>query len=670
MFDTVLVANRGEIAVRIFRTLDAMGIRSVAVYSDADADALHPRRADVAVHIGPTPAAESYLNIERIIDAARRTGAQAIHPGYGFLAENAAFARACADAGIVFIGPPASAIEAMGDKIRSKQTVEAAGVPVVPGVHRPGMTDDDLTAAAEDIGYPVMVKATAGGGGKGMRIVSEPEGLSDAIASARREAKAAFGDDDLLIERFVSNPRHIEVQVFADTQGSTIHLGERECSLQRRHQKVIEECPSPLLDEATRARMGASAVDAAKAVGYVGAGTVEFIVSGDRPDEFFFMEMNTRLQVEHPVTEEVYGVDLVEWQVRTAAGEPLPVTQDDLRIDGHAVEARIYAEDPSRGFLPTGGRILDHWNPAGHLAGLRMDSGISDGMVVGSAYDPMLAKLVAHGPDREAAITRLRRGLAHTVVAGVVTNIPFLIATLDDEDVIAGRLDTGLLERRQDDLARREPPEHVFAIAGLQRLWEIAPPSAAAAEPFDAATGWRVGEPAWATWRMRCGDRTEHVHVRGWRHEAEVRVGDGATMPASISWNGEGEALVTVDGVLHHVVLHSAGDTAWIAAPDLGGWSVDEEDELAAARHEEAGGGGTLTAPMPGTVTVVNVAAGESVTRGQTLVVVEAMKMEHPITAPVDGVVEALHVTAGQAVAMDAPLAVVVADAGGEEPAS
>ena len=658
MFDTVLVANRGEIAVRIFRTLSEMGIRSVAVFSDADANSLHAASADLAVHIGPTPASESYLSIDRILHAARKTGATAIHPGYGFLSENAAFARACAEAGITFIGPPVGAIEAMGDKIRSKQTVEAAGVRVVPGVHEPGMSDDDLIKAADTVGFPLMVKATAGGGGKGMRVAAHADELPDAIASARREARGAFGNDDLLIERYITTPRHIEIQVFADAHGNVVHLGERECSLQRRHQKVIEECPSPLLDEETRHRMGAAAVEAARSVNYVGAGTVEFIVSGDRPDEFFFLEMNTRLQVEHPVTEEVYGVDLVAWQVRAAAGETLEHSQEDLTPSGHAIEARVYAEDPSRGFLPTGGNVLQDWIATGE--GVRHDNGIVPGMTVGSAYDPMLGKVIAWGPDRSAAIARLQQGLSRVFVAGVHTNVAFLRALLDDGDVRSGRLDTGLIDRRVEELTRLEPSDDVLAIAGLARLWELTPPHPDALDsPFDAATGWRIGEPAWATWRMRIGDRTELVHARGWDDAAEVRVGDGPILHGAIEWDGDDDAIVTIDGVARHVVIETDGDTAWLSTPDLGGWRVDEEDELSAARHEDDAAGGTLNSPMPGTVTVVHVGAGESVTAGQTLLVVEAMKMEHPITAPVDGVVESVHVKAGQAVAMDAPLVVV-----------
>uniref|UniRef100_UPI002457B532 acetyl-CoA carboxylase biotin carboxylase subunit n=1 Tax=Nocardia farcinica TaxID=37329 RepID=UPI002457B532 len=437
-FDTVLVANRGEIAVRVLRTLRALGIRSVAVYSDADAGARHVREADVAVRLGPAPARESYLDIDKVVQAARRTGAEAVHPGYGFLSENAAFAAALAEAGIVFLGPPARAIEIMGDKIAAKSTVSAFGVPVVPGIARPGLTDADLISAAAEIGYPVLVKPSAGGGGKGMRRVDDPADLPAALVSARREAGSAFGDDTLFLERFVTRPRHIEVQILADTHGTVVHLGERECSLQRRHQKVVEEAPSPLLDAGTRARIGAAACDTARSVDYVGAGTVEFIVSADRPDEFFFMEMNTRLQVEHPVTEMVTGIDLVQAQVRIAAGEPLGLSQEQIRLTGHAVEARVYAEDPGRGFLPTGGTVLDLVDPAG--PGVRVDSGLRVGTVVGSDYDPMLSKVIAHGPDRAAALARLDRALSGTTVLGVTANIEFLRFLLADEDVRAGRL--------------------------------------------------------------------------------------------------------------------------------------------------------------------------------------------------------------------------------------
>ncbi|MDP9435294.1 MAG: ATP-grasp domain-containing protein, partial [Actinomycetota bacterium] len=456
MFDTVLIANRGEIAVRVARTLRRLGVRSVAVFSDADAQSRHVREADVAVRLGPAPARESYLAVERLLDAAARTGAQAVHPGYGFLAENTTFARACADAGLVFVGPPAHAVEVMGDKIRAKQTVSAAGVPVVPGRSEPGLTDADLVAAAAEVGYPVLVKPSAGGGGKGMRLVSDAADLPAALVSARREAAASFGDDTLFLERFVLRPRHVEVQVLADTHGTVVHLGERECSLQRRHQKVVEEAPSPLLTPSDRARYGAIAVEAARAVGYTGAGTVEFIVSADAPDAPYFMEMNTRLQVEHPVTELVTGLDLVEQQLRVAAGEPLAFGQDDVRLTGHAVEARVYAEDPARGFLPTGGTTLLLREPSGD--GVRVDSALREGAPVGTTYDPMLAKVVAWGPDRAAALARLDRALADTVVLGVGTNTGFLRALLAQDDVRAGRLDTGLVERELERLVDADVP--------------------------------------------------------------------------------------------------------------------------------------------------------------------------------------------------------------------
>ena len=454
-FDTVLVANRGEIAVRVIRTLREMGIRSVAVFSDADAGARHVAEADVAVGIGPAPARQSYLNIDAVVAAAKRTGAQAVHPGYGFLSENAQFAAALQDAGIVFIGPPAAAIQTMGDKIAAKAAVSAFGVPVVPGVSRPGLTDADLIAGADEVGYPVLVKPSAGGGGKGMRVVHQPAELPAALASARREAASAFGDDTLFLERFVLNPRHIEVQVLADGYGNVVHLGERECSLQRRHQKVIEEAPSPLLDPATRARIGAAACDTARSVDYTGAGTVEFIVSADRPDEFFFMEMNTRLQVEHPSPRWSPASTWSSCRSESRRARSCRSGRTTSPCSGHAIEARVYAEDPARGFLPTGGEVLDLAEPEG--PGVRVDSGLAPGMVIGSEYDPMLAKVIAHGDDRPAALRALDRALADTAVLGVTTNIEFLRFLLADPDVVAGRLDTGLLDRRTPDYV---PAQH------------------------------------------------------------------------------------------------------------------------------------------------------------------------------------------------------------------
>jgi acetyl-CoA/propionyl-CoA carboxylase, biotin carboxylase, biotin carboxyl carrier protein len=655
---TVLVANRGEIAVRIIRTLRDLGIRSVAVYSDADRTAPHVRVADVALHLGPAPASASYLHIGRILEAARRTGAQAIHPGYGFLSENTEFAQACADAGIVFIGPPPSAIEAMGDKIHAKATVETAGVPVVPGVHRPGMSDEELVAAAGDVGYPLLAKAAAGGGGKGMRIVRSDAELPDALASARREAKGAFGDDALLLERYLERPRHIEVQVLADTHGNVVHLGERECSLQRRHQKVIEECPSPVLDEDMRQRMGAAAVDAARSCGYVGAGTVEFIATGDA-SEFFFLEMNTRLQVEHPVTEEVYGLDLVEWQVRVAAGEELGFTQDELVPAGHAVEARLYAEDPARGFLPTGGTVLALREP--EADGVRVDSGIAAGSVVGSDYDPMLAKVIAYGHDRSQALRRLDRALADYALLGVTTNVGFLRNLLAYPAVVDGRLDTGLIERHIDELIDDGVPDDVYVAAALGHLLghEPAPGPDGIVDAFDLPGGWRVGEPARALLRLRPGSgEAVDVAVGGLAADAEVVIAAGEPLRAAGRLLDDGRLLVAFDGAQRVYDYVEDRDVAWLSR-DGRTWALREEQELDAARHAAACCCGPLVAPMPGTVTVVHVSAGEQVAAGQALMVVEAMKMEHPITAPVAGVVSRLSVSQGDQVDMEQELAVV-----------
>jgi acetyl-CoA/propionyl-CoA carboxylase biotin carboxyl carrier protein len=662
MFSTVLVANRGEIAVRVIRTLRTLGIRSVAVYSDADAAAPHVRAADVAVRLGPAPAAESYLSIERIIAAARATGAQAIHPGYGFLSENTAFATACAEAGIVFVGPPPQAIDAMGDKIRAKRTVAEAGVPVVPGSDGMGLSDD-LAAAVDRIGYPVLLKPSAGGGGKGMREVHRPSDLADAIASARREARGAFGDDTLLVERLIATPRHIEIQVLADTHGNVVHLGERECSLQRRHQKVVEEAPSALLTAEQRAAMGAAACEAARACGYTGAGTVEFIVDGTsgvggRELDWFFMEMNTRLQVEHPVTEEVFRVDLVELQLRVAAGERAPWPAE-LRPRGHAVEARVYAEDPASGFLPTGGRILLLREPSG--PGVRVDSGIAEGDTVGSDYDPMLAKIIAHGADRDEAIRRLDAALADTVLLGLGTNVGFLRALLADADVRAARLDTGLVGRRLDDWTTAELPDDVLAVAAAHSLL-AREPGDGVVDPFDIPDGWRVGEHAWVSWRMLVsGHDPVEVRIRGRARSAEVVFGDGAPRPVAVVGPRDHDAtlVVSVDGVTRGYACVQDGPTLWISR-DGQVWAVREQERLEAERHE-AGvpASGQVVSPMPGTVTRVEVAEGQQVTAGQKLVVVEAMKMEHVLVAPVDGTVSALKTSAGETVARDAVLLVV-----------
>jgi acetyl-CoA/propionyl-CoA carboxylase biotin carboxyl carrier protein len=656
VFGTVLVANRGEIAVRVFRTLRALGIRSVAVYSDADAGSRHVREADLAVRLGPAAARESYLSIERLLDAARATGAEAIHPGYGFLAENAEFARACADAGIAFVGPPVTAVEVMGDKIRAKQTVSAAGVPVVPGRTEAGMTDDDLVASAEEIGYPVLLKPSAGGGGKGMHLVHDPADLRTEIAAARREAGASFGDDTLFLERWVERPRHIEVQVLADTLGNVVHLGERECSLQRRHQKVAEEAPSVLLDAATRDRIGAAAVETARAVGYTGAGTVEFIVSADRPDEFFFMEMNTRLQVEHPVTELVTGIDLVEQQLRVAAGEPLPVTQDDVHLDGHAVEVRVYAEDPARGFLPTGGTALLVREPSGQH--VRVDSGLREGGVVATTYDPMLSKVITWGPDRATALARLDRALAETAVLGVGTNTAFLRALLAHPDVQAGRLDTGLIERSLDQLTQADLPSDALVAFGLERLLARQPPGPVV-DPWDVPSGWRPGAPAPAVWRVALpGGAHAAVAVTGTPSAATVRVDDGEPVSAALERDGE-RLLLTVDGRTTSFVHAHDGAVLWLGREGAA-WPLTEQQHAGPAEGALSHTG-ELRSPMPGTVLAVRVGEGETVVAGQPLLLVEAMKMEHTIAAPHDGVVQELSVRTGQQVAVDQLLATVTA---------
>ncbi|GGT13749.1 ATP-binding protein [Streptomyces chromofuscus] len=659
MFDTVLVANRGEIAVRVIRTLRSLGVRSVAVFSDADADARHVREADTAVRIGPAPAVESYLSVERILQAAAATNAQAVHPGYGFLAENAGFARACADAGLVFVGPPADAIALMGDKIRAKETVSAAKVPVVPGGR-----DPDLARAARELGAPVLLKPSAGGGGKGMRLVRDLSRLDDEIAAARREAAASFGDDTLLVERWIDRPRHIEIQVLADGHGNVVHLGERECSLQRRHQKIIEEAPSVLLDDATRAAMGEAAVQAARSCGYVGAGTVEFIVPGGDPAAYCFMEMNTRLQVEHPVTELVTGLDLVEWQLRVAAGERLPFTQDDIALTGHAVEARVCAEDPTRGFLPSGGTVLALHEPQGD--GVRTDSGLSEGTEVGSLYDPMLSKVVAYGPDRATALRRLRAALAGTVVLGVPTNAGFLRRLLAHPAVVEGDLDTGLVEREVAGLVTDEVPTEVYAAAALLRQAALAAPARGTGwvDPFSVPQGWRLGgERAWTSHHLRVpGHDPVTVRLRDTADDGFELLLDGAEAPARASAGpapsgADRRFTFRLDGVAHTFAALPSG--TWLGR-DGDAWQVRDHDPVEASLSRTAhSGADSLTAPMPGTVTVVKVAVGDEVSAGQSLLVVEAMKMEHVISAPHAGTVAELDVSPGSTVAMDQVLAVI-----------
>ena len=690
LFDTVLVANRGEIAVRVIRTLRRLGIRSVAVHSDADADARHVREADTAVRLGPAPARESYLDIDAVVDAARRTGAQAVHPGYGFLSENADFARALDAAGIVFVGPPVGSLDAMADKIRAKETVAAYDVPVVPGIQDPTLTDEQITAEAERVGFPLLIKPSAGGGGKGMVAVRAAEELPGALASARRTARSAFGDDTLLLERLITAPRHIEVQVFADAHGATVHLGERECSLQRRHQKVIEEAPAPLLTGLAhgaelRERLGRAAVDAAVSVGYRGAGTVEFLVSDENPDEFFFMEMNTRLQVEHPVSEEVVRVrgqrlDFVELQLRIAAGEPLGFAQADVSLDGAAVEARVYAEDPANGFLPSTGPVLRWREPAGE--GVRVDTLLlpsqgeerafgsvltirdDDGALweglaapdgaqpeITGFYDPMIAKLIARGADRAEALDRLDAALADTVLFGVRSNLGWLRELAAREDVRTGRLTTELIDGLEAWTAPALPED--LAALAAEALADVSE-DAAAAEHRAAGTAWARAD----------GWRGAGAPQPGMR----VRVGDEdriLTAPAA-------DAEVDEDaGALAGVNL-LAGDprdprSAWLHR-DGAAWQVrrltraevvEAARAAAAARRAPAGAASPeARTPMPGTVVAVSVATGDTVAAGQELAVVEAMKMEHPVTAAVAGVVT-VHVAEGDAVAAQALIAVV-----------
>ncbi len=652
MFGTVLVANRGEIAVRIIGTLRRLGVTSIAVHSDADAGAPHTVVADRALRIGPAAAAESYLSIAAIVEAAVRSGAEAVHPGYGFLSENPEFARACADSGLVFVGPPPHVISAMGDKAQARELALGAGVPVVPGLHGSDLSAAQIAAFCDDHGYPIMVKAVAGGGGKGMRVVRSSEELAPALAAARREAQAAFGDPRVFVERLVERPRHIEVQVLADRHGSVIHLGERECSLQRRHQKVIEEAPSPSLDPALRERLGEAAVRLTRACGYEGAGTIEFLVPDTPPGEFFFLEMNTRLQVEHPVTEAVTGLDLVELQLRIAANEPLPLAQRDISPRGHAIEARIYAEDAEAGFLPATGRFLAWQEPVGE--GLRFDSGVFEGSIVTTDYDPLLAKVVAHGADRASALELLERGLSQLVSVGVETNQGFLRRLLARPEVREGRLDTGLLERVGPELAA-EPASEIDSALSLvlvDRLEALEKHALSTSVPF----GWRLGA-AETRWRTRLRDR----------HDADVEVvatGDGDTV--SIDAGGAqrtGSARriddrwfdVVLDGHTRRCLIARDGERSWI-------WRDGAARAFGTSSRDRGAGGDqqdALEAPMPGMVIAVESANGRLVAAGDVLVVLESMKMELPIAAPHAGVVGDLDIAVGDRVLLGQRLATV-----------
>ena len=638
MFSRVLVANRGEIAVRVLRTLHALGIEGVAVYSDADVDAPHVRAADLAVRLGPAPAAQSYLRVERVVAAARETGAEAVHPGYGFLSERPELPRACADAGLVFVGPSADAMALLGDKAASKQAAVAAGVPVVPGLHGDALTDGELLDWAGSQRLPLLVKAVAGGGGKGMRVVQTLDQMPEALRAARSEARAAFGDDRLLVEQWIERPRHIEVQVLGDTHGNVIHLGERECSLQRRHQKVIEEAPSPVVDAKLRERMGAAAVELARSCGYTGAGTVEFIAAADDPSDFHFLEMNARLQVEHPVTEAVTGLDLVELQLRVAAGEPLPLRQDDVALSGHAVEARIYAEDPANGFLPSSGRIVA-WMPP---AGVRLDSGVEQGVEVTSHYDPLLAKLIVSGPDRAAALARLARALGELRVVGPATNVSYLRALLERPDVRAGELDTGLLERIGDELQPAPNPE----LPALALVALIGTP--ASDDPWEDRDGWWPGERGWARARLTGPDGDAQAAVlpdgEGWYAAGALRA----------RLVDDGGLRVESGGIARRVDVYRDGEAVWLVD---GG--VPSRWAPAGEEHERRAVPGSLEAPMPGTVLDVRAEAGSEVREGDILLVLESMKMELTIASPFDGVVGDIAVRTGDRVARGQELAAV-----------
>jgi 3-methylcrotonyl-CoA carboxylase alpha subunit len=660
MFRSLLVANRGEIACRVLRTARRLGLRTVAVYSDADERALHVELADEAVRIGPAAARESYLSIPAIIEAARRSGAEAIHPGYGFLSENADFATACAQAGIAFVGPPAAAIRAMGSKIAAKRMMEAAGVPLVPGYHGDDQGAAELESHAARIGYPLLIKASAGGGGKGMRVVQAAGEFRAALEGARREALKAFADDRVLLERYLRRPRHVEIQVFADQQGQCIHLHERDCSIQRRHQKIIEEAPAPGLPPQMRERMGAAAVTAARAVGYQGAGTVEFIV-GD--GEFYFMEMNTRLQVEHPVTEMITGIDLVEWQIRVAAGEPLPLTQDRVRIEGHALEARLYAEDPEREFLPSTGTVAHLRWPDPDPA-IRIDAGIRQGDAVTVHYDPLLAKLIAHGPDRESAVRRLEQALRHCEIVGLTTNLGLLRAVSSHPQFQAADLHTGFIDQHHARLFASRAPEAdlpLLALAALGWVLVRTRDPGTAAGPWDAHDGWRLNAPSQIECHLRWNGKPLTVALarteKGWR----AQVGS-ASVTLAAHFIGTDRLAARLDG--------EECEVRWLdlerelcVIRDGHVVSVQWDDPAAAATREAHAGG--LVSPMPGHVLQVLVKPTERVRRGQALMIIEAMKMEHTIVAPADGVVRALHFASGDRVEEGAELLELEADAAG-----
>ena len=659
MFNKILIANRGEIACRVIKTARRMGIRTVAVYSEADANARHVRLADEAVLLGPAAARESYLVADKILAAAKRTGAQAVHPGYGFLSENADFSEACSASGITFIGPPASAIRAMGSKSEAKKLMGKASVPLTPGYHGDDQTPSLLHQEADHIGYPVLIKAAAGGGGKGMRLVEKSEDFPDALASCKREAISSFGNDHVLIEKYITKPRHIEIQVFADTQGNCVYLFERDCSVQRRHQKVLEEAPAPGMTLERRRQMGEAAVAAAKAVGYVGAGTVEFIANQD--GSFYFMEMNTRLQVEHPVTEMITGQDLVEWQLRVAAGQPLPLAQEQLQIRGHALEARIYAEDANKGFLPSTGQLI-RLAPPSESINVRVDTGVEEGDEISPFYDPMIAKLIVWDEHRDAALARMRKALADYQVVGVTTNIDFLSRLVACPAFAGADLDTGLIERQKDFLfpATQATPRDALLVATVSELlWEQhvaklkAKTSGDPWSPWHARDGWRMNLSAVRTISFRDGDSLLEAQVRYQRDQWQISINGETTLARGKKLEGDAFAVELDDRrLIASVVAVESKRSIFINGST---YSLLRDDPL---HIVEAGGaqGGGLTAPMPGKVVALLAQPGQKVDKGAPLLILEAMKMEHTITAPATGIVKAFCYAAGEQVSDGAAL--------------
>ncbi len=649
MFEKILIANRGEIACRVMRTAKRMGIATVAVYSDADAGALHVAMADEAFRIGGPAAADSYLSIERIVEACLASGAEAVHPGYGFLSENPAFVEALEVAGVAFIGPSAEAIRAMGLKDAAKALMERAGVPVVPGYHGEDQDPESLANQAETIGYPVLIKARAGGGGKGMRRVNYPDDFRGALESARREAAASFGDGRCLIEKYLTRPRHIEVQVFGDCRGQVVYLFERDCSLQRRHQKVIEEAPAPGVNDEMRAAMGEAAVRAAKAIGYAGAGTVEFIADvadGLSADRFHFMEMNTRLQVEHPVTEAITGLDLVEWQLRVAAGEPLPLSQAELAIDGWAFEARVYAEDAASGFLPATGR-LDHLALPENMA--RIDSGVREGDEITPYYDPMIAKLIAHGPDRRAALARLQAALRRSRAVGVTTNLPFLEALAKHPGFSRGDVDTGLIDRDLETLtARPDAPAEALALAAIEALGLIRTQDHADGDPWSTLEGWRLWSEAEHVVPLLADEERIEVRVTvaaGGRYRVKTPGGD--VVIECLTIDGREVRAALADRTVSATVVRHGDAVSVFVDGAVHDWALP--DPLARDGVGEAAGD-QLIAPMPGVIKAVGAGPGDAVAEGDAVLMMEAMKMEHALKAPRDGTVGEVFVAIGDQV--------------------